>query len=198
MSSSSTGGLFSEEETQDHNNLLELKAILFGLKSLARDIQLAYIKILCGNYTAVACINKFGTSHSGKCDTLSKQIWKWAQENGNWLSATHFPGIQNTEADLESRENEAHTEWKLRKNIFSSICSKLNTNPKIDLFVTRLNTQLSTFVSYRPDPKCIAVNAFLLDWSKLDFYAFPPFVCLNRVLQKIYQDKEKGIVIAPD
>ena len=54
------------------------------------------------------------------------------------------------------------------------------------------------FVLYRPDPKWIAVNVFLLDWSKLDFYAFPPFVCLNRVLQKLYQDKAKGIVTAPD
>ena len=107
-------------------------------------------------------------------------------------------GIQNTEVDLESRKNEVHTEWKLRENIFSNICSQLNTSSKIDLSTTRLNTQLSTFVSYRPDPKCIAVNAFLLDWSNLDFYAFPPFVCLNRVLQKIYQDKAKGIVIAPN
>ena len=63
----------------------------------------------------MACINIFDTSHSGKRDTLSKQIWKWAQENENWLSATHIPGIQNTEADLESRKNEVHTEWKLRK-----------------------------------------------------------------------------------
>ena len=53
-------------------------------------------------------------------------------------------------------------------------------------------------MSYRPDPKCIAVNSFLLDSSKLDFYAFAPFVCLNRVLQKIYQYKTKGIVIDPD
>ena len=127
-----------------------------------------------------------------------KQIWKWAQENENWLSATHIPGIQNTEAGLESRKNEVHTEWKLRENIFSSICSQLNTNPKINVFATRLNRQLSTFVSYRPDPKCIAVNSFLLDSSKLDFYAFAPFVCLNRVLQKIYQYKTKGIVIDPD
>ena len=112
--------------------------------------------------------------------------------------ATHIPGIQNVEADLESRKNEVHTEWKLRENIFSSICSQLNTNLKIDLFATRLNTQLRTFVSYRPDPKCIAVNAFFLDWSKLDFYAFPPFGCLNRVLQKIYQDKAKDIVITLD
>ena len=181
MGSSSTGGLYSEEETQDHINVLELKAILFGLKSLACHIQLAHIKILCDNSTAVACINKFGTSHSEKCDTLSKEIWKWAQENGNWLSATHIPGIQNTEADLESRKNEVHTKWKCRENLFSSVCPQLSTNLKIDLFATRLNTQLSTFVSYRPSPKCIAVNAFLLDWSKLDFYAFSQFVCLNRV-----------------
>ena len=147
MGSSSTGRLFSDEETKNHINVLELKAILFGLESLARDIRLAHIKILCDNSTAVACINKFGTSHSGKCNTLTKQIWKWAQENENWLSATHIPRIPNTEADLESRKNEVHTEWKLRENMFSNICSQLNTSPKINLFATRLNTQLSTFVS---------------------------------------------------
>ena len=32
MSSSLTGRLFSDEETQDQINVLELKAILFGLK----------------------------------------------------------------------------------------------------------------------------------------------------------------------
>ena len=140
MGSSSTGGLFSDEETQNHINVLELKAILFGLESLARHIRLAHIRILCDNSTAVACINKFGTSHSGKCNTLTKQIWKWAQENENWLSATHIPVIQNTEADLESQKNEVHTKWKLRENIFSNICSQLNTIPKIDFFATRLNT----------------------------------------------------------
>ena len=76
----------------------ELKAILFGLESLVHHKRLTHIKILCDNSTAVVCINKFVTSHSGKCDTLSKQIWKWAQENEDWLSATHIPGIQSTEA----------------------------------------------------------------------------------------------------
>ena len=46
MGSSSTGGLFSDEETQNHINVLELKAILFGLESLARHIRLAHIEIL--------------------------------------------------------------------------------------------------------------------------------------------------------
>ena len=64
MGSNSTGGLFSDEETQNHINVLELKAILFGLKCLACRIQLAHIKIICDNSTAVACINKFGTRNT--------------------------------------------------------------------------------------------------------------------------------------
>ena len=124
MGSSTTGGLFSDEETQNLINVLELKAILFGLKSLARHIRLAHIKILCDNSTAVACITKFGTSHSGKCDTLSKQISKWAKENENWLSATYILGLQNTETDLESQKNEVHSERKLRENIFNDIAHK--------------------------------------------------------------------------
>ena len=77
-------------------------------------MRLAHIKILCNNSTAVACINKFGTSHSGKCDTLSKQIWKWAQEHENWLSVTNILGIKNTQADLRMRSIP-------RGNVFSSI-----------------------------------------------------------------------------
>ena len=32
----------------------------------------------------------------------------------------------------------------------------------------------------------------------MKFYAFPLFACLSKALQKIYQDKAKGILIAPD
>ena len=91
---------------------------------------------------------------------------------GKWklaLSHTHS-GNTKHKVDLESRKNAVHTDWE---NIFNNASSQVNTSPKIDLFATRLNTQLGTFVSYRPDPKCIVVNAFLLDWSKLVFYAFP-------------------------
>ena len=147
------------------------------------------------------------------CSGLYKEIWykslwkMWhpIQTNlemgtGKWklaLSHTNFRNTKHRGGPSISKEWGPY-QWKLRENLFSSICSQLNTNPKKDLFATRLNTQLCTFVSYRPNPQCIAVNAFLLDWSTLDFYAFSPFVCLNRVLQKTSQDKAKGIVIAPD
>ena len=78
-------------------------------------------------------------------------------------------------------------------------CRELDFSPNIDLFATRINTQLSIFASYRPDPDCFAVNLFLLDWVKMDFYAFPPsLACLTKALQKIHHDRAKGILIAPD
>ena len=74
MGSSSTGGLSSDEETQYHISVLELKAVLFGLKSLACHIRLALIKILCDNSTAVACVSKFDASLSGKCNTIQTNV----------------------------------------------------------------------------------------------------------------------------
>ena len=147
---------------------------------LQRPVQTNLVQVTLENVTPYP--SKFGNGHR-KLEIGSR---------------SHIAGIQNTEVDLDSGKNEVHTEWKLKENISSSICSQLNTNPKIDVFATSLNTQLTTFVSCRLDPKCITANAFLLNWSKLDFYAFPSLICLNRVLQKIYQDKAKGIVIAPD
>ena len=68
MVTNSKGVIFSNEKTQERINMLELKAALFGIKSLARDIHSTHAKILCDNLTAVACINKFGTSHYVKCN----------------------------------------------------------------------------------------------------------------------------------
>ena len=61
--------IFSNEETQKYINVLELNLILFGLESLARDVHLTHIKILCDNSVTIFCTNKFGTSYSIKFNT---------------------------------------------------------------------------------------------------------------------------------
>ena len=53
-------------------------------------------------------------------------------------------------------------------------------------------------MAFRPDPKAEAIDAFSLSWTELDFYAFPPFICISRVLQKITSDRATGILIVPD
>ena len=52
-------------------------------------------------------------------------------------------------------------------------------------------------MSYKPDPNAYAVDAFSLDWSKLRFYAFPPFCCISQYVQKIKTDKAEGILVTP-
>lgn len=43
----------------------------------------------------------------------------------------------------------------------------------------------------------MAVDAFTIDWSKIYFYAFPPFSLLLKVLNKIKRDKATGVVVFP-
>ena len=84
----------------------------------------------------------------------------------------------------------------LNPKLFKLIIQQFGV-PEIDLFASRLNTQLQRYVSWKPDPGSEAVNAFTLDWSCYYFYAFPPFVLIGRCLQKIISNKAEGIMVVP-
>ena len=76
MDSNSRGGLFSRSEMKAHIIVLEPKAILFGLKALAKGLTKVYIKVLTDNSTAVVCINKFGKRRSQECDYYRPVCYK--------------------------------------------------------------------------------------------------------------------------
>jgi hypothetical protein len=107
-------------------------------------------------------------------------------------------GVKNVEADHRSRHFKQNHEWMLNPCIYQSVAHELNFEVDVDLFATRLNTQIEKFVSWEPDPEAWAIDAFTLDWSKLQFYAFPPFSLLTRCLQKVKLEQATGIIIAPD
>ena len=193
-----TGGLFSEEEKDYHINVLETKAVLFGLSALCGHIQNQHIKVLADNTATVGAINNMGSSKSSTLHSKIIEIWDWVLSRQNWLTASHIPGILNVEADEESRKNETKTEWKLNSEVFNSLSHSLHFVPTIDLFASRINTQLPRFFAFRPDPDAEAINAFSMTWTKLKCYAFPPFICIDRVLQKIRFDKATGILVVPD
>ena len=105
------------------------------------------------NTTAVHCINNMGTCRSLPCHSIVMDIWAWAAQRNNWLTAAHIPGIDNTTADALSRIQETSMEWKLNENIFKNVMEHFNFTPNIDLFATRINKQINVFASYRPDPE---------------------------------------------
>ena len=97
----------------DHINHLELKAVLFGLRSLCTDVTDTHIKVLVDNSTAVCYINEQGGTVSDVCDRIAIEIWKWCDSKRNWLTAAHIPGLLNVEADEASRKFNDRTEWEL-------------------------------------------------------------------------------------
>ena len=139
-----------------------------------------------------------GGLKSPSCNQLVLDIWQWCILRNIWLTAAHLPGCQNTEADFRSRHFNDRTEWMLDKGSFQTITYKFGS-PEIDLFASRLNTQVPRYISWMPDPEAEAVDAFTLDWGSFTlFYAFPPFCLIAKCLQKIQRDKASGLLVVPN
>ena len=196
-----TGGRWNEQELSKAKNnginYLETLAAFLGLKSLCSDMNNCHILLRSDNTTAVAYINAMGGTKSLDCNTMARTIWSWCIERDIWITAAYLPGKHNVEADERSRKFNDRTEWMLDKREFEQLIAHFG-RPEIDLFASRLNTQLDRYVSWFPDPYAESVDAFTLDWSKYEFYAFPPFCLVSRCLQKIKADKAEGLFIAPN
>lgn len=191
------GGRWTEIESQHHINYLEMLAILFAIKSFLHLIRNKHVKILTDSSTAVSYISNFGGQKSADCNKIAREIWLLCKQEGIWLTCTHIPGTSNVVADKKSREFEDNLEWKLDSKVFDKLC-QLWLKPDIDLFASRLNCQVNCYCSWKPDPSCLFVDAFSIDWSRFSFnYLFPPFSVLNRCICKMREDRAQGLIIAP-
>lgn len=190
------GGRWNDQESVNHINYLELLAASHALRSFCKSSFEFHVQIKSDNSCTVAYINNMGGIKSVKCNELAKTIWLWCMERNIWLSATHVPGIDN-EADFMSRHFNESVEWKLKECFFSKI-SQIWGMPDVDMFASRLNKQVDCFVSWKPDPDAMAVNAFSLNWSDYSLiYSFVPFSLVGRTIQKLRQDRGEMILVAP-
>ena len=192
----STQGHWLPDEAMEHINILELKAVLFGLKSYFNNSRSSHIRIKSDNTTTVAYINNYGGVKSLKCHEVAKSIWLWAIEKKIHLSAEHLPGTKNVIADKASRIFDQNTEWELDQNVFNNIEDKFGV-AEIDLFASRINKKYLQYASWKPDPFSMIVDAFSANWSCLKFYAFPPFSMVLTCVQKIRAEQATGVLVVP-
>ena len=190
-------GFWTEKEKREHINLLELKAIWLALLSFETEIKNCHILLRVDNTTAISYINKMGGIKYQKFNRIAAQIWHWAEKNNIWLHAEHIPSKQNLIADRLSRLKNVDTEWELNEYAFREITNVFGF-PEIDLFATNVNSKCKKFCSWITEPDAWAIDAFSISWSEFYFYAFPPFSMILRTLNKIVQDKARGILIVPD
>ena len=72
-------------------------------------------------------------------------------------------------ADRPSKITCIQAEWMLEKLLFYRVLQTLKFSPTTGLFASRLNHQLLTYVSYKPDTNAYAVDAFSLVWKQFKF-----------------------------
>ena len=127
---------------------------------------------------------------------LAESIWQWCERKEIWLRASYIQSKENNIADEESRRMSVETEWALSNKVFKIIFEKLGPFD-IDLFASQNNNKCKNYVSWKPDPFSVAIDAFTISWTNKNFYAFPPFSLILKTLQKIIDDRAVGVIVVP-
>ena len=181
-----------------HINYLELKAVLLALRQFEHLCRDQIVLVATDNTTVVSYINKQGGMKSGSLCALLWRLLSWCHPRGIVLRARHIPGCLNVIVDKLSRHNQViQTEWSLSQQVFNQLCSKW-ARPQVDLFATRFNHKLPSFVSLVPDQTAWDVDALSLSWEHLSAYTFPPVSLIPQVVSKLRdQGCRRMILIAP-
>lgn len=192
-----THGFWRASEKELHINRLELIAVWMALKCFANDLRNCEILLRVDNTTAIAYVNRMGGVQYAGLSKTAREIWQWCEARKIWIFASYIASKENVDADRESRVKNIDTEWELSDSAFKTVVASLGS-PAIDLFASRSNAKCDFYCSWHRDPDAFAIDAFTLDWGTADFYAFPPFSLVLRVIRKIISDQACGIVIVPN
>ena len=137
-----------------------------------------------------------GGTVSPQLNQLTRDLWLWCMDRNITLKAVHLAGKLNVTADKESRVMKDRTDWMLCPKIFHKINQKLGPL-QVDLFASRLTTQLPHYASWRPDPEAMACDAFSLDWSQMKGYANPPWNLIGKVLSQVQSQQTSLVIVTP-
>lgn len=188
-----TNGRWSQPESLQHINYLELKAAFLAVKAFLKGKSHATVSLRLDNTTAIAYVNNKGGTRCPQLLTLALEMWDWCQARDIFVIASHIPGRENVSADKESRVFRDMSEWKLDPSIIQPFLLNCQT----DLFASRLTNQLEDYISWRPDPGAIHTDAFTINWAPLRGYAFPPFNLISKTLEKVTIDQTELVLVAP-
>ena len=104
-------GSWTEQESKEHINLLDLKAVFLALQAFQHRVVGQSVALMCDNSMVVAYVNKQGAVSRSFC-VLTKQLLSLAEANTVALRARYLPGRVNILADqLSQRGQVLGSEW---------------------------------------------------------------------------------------
>ena len=104
------------------------------------------------------------------------------------IVAVHMLGKVNVLADRLSRWKLDHTHIHLEPKVFEMIDRRYGLH-LVDLFATRDNRLLDRYVSWRPDPSAVAVDAFLFPLKGENLTASPRWLAFPDCFRKCFVNK---------
>ena len=150
------------------------------------------------NTSAISAVRR-SSSLSYHLSAISELIWRRATDFHWTLSISHIQGCYNIIADQLSRQVVLPSEWSLSQEDFKKILSH-SPQLQVDLFATKLNNQLPTYVSPCPDEEAAAVDALTTPWNRWKhLYIFPPTNLIAKVIAKMSDyPAETLVLVTPD
>ena len=189
-------GQWSVEERYCHINELEMLAVIRAVGHWRQQLMNQTVSVLSDNTTVCAYIRHQGGTKSRALCQRTLDLIQLTAPLKITLIPRHIPGRLNVIADGLSRDTPLHTEWMLNDRVFQLLLHRFPTM-QVDLFATRHNNRLPTFVSPFPDPQAVAIDGLTFNWEGQDLYAFPPAVIIPKVVQRLSQFHCVMTLIAP-
>jgi hypothetical protein len=129
---------------------------------------------------------------------LTREIFSLLEKLDIRIHVCHIPGVENVTADRLSRM-ESSGDYALKPEFFRMGCLALRAVPTVDLFAHALNNKYARFVALPGELQrgAWAIDAFSQRWDQGLPYIFPPVQIVDRVLQRLVQDRATALVVVP-
>jgi Reverse transcriptase (RNA-dependent DNA polymerase) len=147
VNGSPLSGLWTARQRRWHINRRELWVLLRILQSSAAEWEEQTILMQSDNMTAVACLNRQGTTKSLLLLETAMDILTLAEQHKIHLAAFYLPGRYMLAPDALSRPRLALPEWHLDPACCRLLCSEFG-QPTLDLFASHRSAQCQRSVVF--------------------------------------------------
>ena len=145
-------GVWSEEKSQEHINVQEMRAVELALASFLPQLAGQSVVLISDNASVIAYLRHQGSTVSSRLRLMASAITLWTEQHSVRLEAHYIPGKKNILADQLSWPDQVlPMEWSMLPHVFDGICRVFGC-PQLDLFATWANAKLPLYVSPVPDP----------------------------------------------
>ena len=162
------------------SNARELSGVKLTIKAGLEHFRNWVVLVETDNKVIQAYVNHLG-GRSPFLNSIARDLWSMCYQAHILLVAVHRLGKVNVRADRLFRWKHDHTDIRLELKVFKMIDRRYGPH-SLDLFATRDNRLLDRYVSWRPDPSAVAVNAFLSPLKGENPYCSLPVSCIPQLL----------------